>query len=300
MIGKICSHLNVDVKTTPFVGLQIDESHPMSGAIAQLSREGSADARKVVDDETPGSGQNRVESQAYGLMPSLDFDGDYGRTYKSNIRDSVPGYDTLHEIGLAAVRMTSSQSLKALVVGPGPGENMPSLLEACPKARFTLLEPSEQMLAFCKKSIDGVDGMHRCQLQQNGLMEACKTSLKEAIFDLVICHNVLHLFNGDQQTKMLHQLAALTGIGGTLLLSAFSEPEKSSVTERFLALGGQRLKDRGLTEEQVSTLLASRNQVVFSVDEARVRTALGAADMASPLQLYQALFAKLWLIQRPN
>ena len=156
------------------------------------------------------------------------------------------------------------------------------------------------MLAFCKKTIDGVDGMHRCQLQQNGLMEACKTSLKGAIFDLVICHNVLHLFNGDEQTKMLHQLAALTGIGGTLLLSAFSEPEKVSVTESFLALGGQRLKDRGLTEEQVSTLFASRNQVVFSVDEARVRTALGAADMAPPLQLYQALFAKLWLIQRPN
>ena len=98
---------------------------------------------------------------------------------------------------------------------------------------------------------------------------------------------------------MLHHLAALTGIGGTLLLSAYSEPEKVSVTESFLALGGQHLKDRGLTEEQVSTLLASRNQVVFSVDEARVRT-LGAADMAPPLQLYQALFAKLWFIQRPN
>ena len=94
--------------------------------------------------------------------------------------------------------------------------------------------------------------------------------------------------------------SALTGIGGTLLLSAFSEPEKVSVTESFLALGGQRLENRGLPEEQVSTLLASRNQVVFSVDEARVRTALGAADMVPPLQLYQALFAKLWLIQRPN
>ena len=68
MIGKICPHLIVDVKTTPVVGLQIDESHPMSGAIAQLSREGSADAGKVVDDETPGSGQNRVKSQAYGLI----------------------------------------------------------------------------------------------------------------------------------------------------------------------------------------------------------------------------------------
>jgi hypothetical protein len=85
-----------------------------------------------------------------------------------------------------------------------------------------------------------------------------------------------------------------------LLLSAFSEPENAVVTERFLAFGGQRLKDSGLTEEQVNTLLASRNQVVFSVDEVRVRRVLGAADMAPPLQLYQALFTKMWLIQRSH
>ena len=38
----------------------------MSGAIAQLRREGSADAGKVVDDETPSPDQNRVKFQAYG------------------------------------------------------------------------------------------------------------------------------------------------------------------------------------------------------------------------------------------
>ena len=39
MIGKICPHLIVEVKAMPVVGLQIDESYPMFGSIAQLSRE---------------------------------------------------------------------------------------------------------------------------------------------------------------------------------------------------------------------------------------------------------------------
>ncbi len=176
-------------------------------------------------------------------MPSLDFDGEYGRTYRSSIRHSVPGYDTLHEIATAAVRTTGPQAQKILVVGPGPGEEMSNLFEACPNANFTVLEPSEQMLAFCKERIKG------------------------------------------------H--------GGTLLLSAYSEPEDASVAERLLAVGVQRLQDRGLKEEQLSTLLATRNQVVFSVEDTRVKQELMTAGMSSPLQLYQGLFAKLWLIQRP-
>ena len=98
---------------------------------------------------------------------------------------------------------------------------------------------------------------------------------------------------------MLRQLASLTDVGGTLLLSAYSEPEDASVAERLLAVGVQRLQDRGLKEDQLSTLLATRNQVVFSVDDARVKQELMTAGMTSPLLLYQGLFAKLWLIQRP-
>ena len=232
-------------------------------------------------------------------MPSLDFDGEYGRTYRSSIRHSVPGYDTLHEIATAAVRTTGPQAQKILVVGPGPGDEMSNLFEACPNANFTVLEPSEQMLALCKERIKGHGGTHRCQFLQCGLIEAGDALLRDASFDLVICHNVLHLHRADQQTTMLRQLASLTDVGGSLLLSAYSEPEDASVADRLLAVGVQRLQDRGLKEEQLSTLLATRNQVVFSVEDTRVKQELMTAGMSSPLQLYQGLFAKLWLIQRP-
>lgn len=46
-----------------------------------------------------------------------------------------------------------------------------------------------------------------------------------------------------------------------------------------LAIGLQRLQDRGLKVEQVRTLLATRNQVVFSVNESRVGSVLGADEI---------------------
>lgn len=231
-------------------------------------------------------------------MASLDFDGDYGRTYRSSIRHSVPGHDTLHEIALAAVATTSRDAQQALVVGPGPGDELPALLTACPRAAFTVMEPSDQMLTFCRQSVADHPAQHRCQWMQLGLSEACSTALKGTLFDLVVCHNVLHLFSADQQNAMLRQLATLTAKGGSLVLSAYSEPEEAIPCERLLAVGGQRLENRGLTKEQVNTLLASRNKVVFSVDSSRVSAVLGAEGLTPPLQLYQGLFAKLWLLEK--
>ena len=47
-------------------------------------------------------------------MPSLDFDGEYGRTYRKSIQDSIPGHDVLHEIARAAIKATASDAQQGL------------------------------------------------------------------------------------------------------------------------------------------------------------------------------------------
>ena len=232
-------------------------------------------------------------------MQALDFYGDYGRRYRSSIRHSVPGYDVLHEIAAAAVKARASEAEHVLVIGPGPGEELPSQLDACQNARFTVLEPSEQMLSSCQQTLAQHGSLTRCQLLKSDLASALEEGLPDGSFDLVICHNVLHLFSSDPQSVMLRQLAGLTGPGGLLLLSGYSEPDDDSETEVLLGIGAQRLRDRGMEEAQVDTLLASRNQVVFSVDAQRVNQELMAAGLQRPVPLYQGLFARLWLGQPP-
>ena len=130
-------------------------------------------------------------------MSSLDFDGDFGRTYKVNILHSLLGYDTVNEFALAAVGMTSLHAQAILLVGSGPGNICPAFL------KLVLTQRSRwwSLVSRCWRSAGRVSladgGMHRCELQHQGLTKACNASLKDAFFDLVICHNVLHLFNGD-------------------------------------------------------------------------------------------------------
>ncbi|MFW6731143.1 MAG: hypothetical protein ACODUE_05340 [Synechococcus sp.] len=72
----------------------------------------------------------------------MDFEGTYGLDYGAIIRRSIPAYEALLEIGAAALAATVPEAATALVVGPGRGEELPGLLEALPRAAFTLVEPS--------------------------------------------------------------------------------------------------------------------------------------------------------------
>jgi tRNA (cmo5U34)-methyltransferase len=82
-------------------------------------------------------------------MAFLDFDGDYGRQYNQSIRQLIPAYDVHFELAGAALRALVPTAQSALVVGPGAGAELPSLLSAMPGASLQLVEPSEQMRGFC-------------------------------------------------------------------------------------------------------------------------------------------------------
>ena len=243
--------------------------------------------------------------QSYGSTPErtvspLDFDGDYGRSYRQSIQHSIPGYDVLHEIAAAAVNATSAKADSVLVVGPGPGDELVTLLSSCPDAEVTVIEPSAQMLAQCQSSIMDHAGAERCRWIQSTLAEAYNSSLHPSRFDLVVCHSVLHLLPAAEQVVKLQQLSEVTAGGGVLLLSSYSEPEDAMTYASTLDVGRQRLIDRGLSAGLVEQLLASRNRVVFSMDASRLAAVLSQQGWSQPVQLYQGLFARLWLCRAPG
>lgn len=230
----------------------------------------------------------------------LDFDGDYGRSYRQSIQHSIPGYDVLHEIAAAAVNATSTKAGSVLVVGPGPGDELVSLLSSCPDAEVTVIEPSAQMLSQCQKVITDHAGAERCRWIQSTLDDAYKSSLQSSRFDLVVCHSVLHLVPAAEQAVMLQQLCEVSAVGGVLLLSSYSEAEDAMTYASTLDVGRQRLIDRGLSASLVEQLLASRNRVVFSLDASRLADLLRQQGWSPPVPLYQGLFARLWLCRAPG
>jgi len=234
------------------------------------------------------------------LTPSgreeLDFDGDYGRTYRQTIRNSVPGYDALIEIAAAALEQAVPQAASILVVGPGLGEELVPLLTALPQSSFTLLEPSAQMRAACTREIDAAGAAARCELIARSVEPGVDPL--GGPFDTVVSHNVLHLMPPERQLALLQTLATCVSPGGALVLSAYSEPENASGFEALLTIARTRLRQRGLPEAMIEQVMASRNTVVFSLNQSLLEAGLAATDMEPPLLLQQSLCSRLWLSRR--
>ncbi|MFM7515214.1 MAG: class I SAM-dependent methyltransferase [Cyanobium sp.] len=230
-------------------------------------------------------------------MAGLDFDGDYGRQYAATIRQSVPGYDTLLQLGACALAAACPQAATALVVGPGPGEELEGLLQALPQAHLTVVEPSAQMLASCRQRVEALGASERTCWFAEPLEQG--SALAGQRFDAVICHHVLHLLPPEEQDELLRQLAAAVAPGGHLLLSSYSEAAEPEALERVLAVARCRWLQQGVPADRVELILASRNSRVFSLDADRLAAELAAAGLEPPLQLFQALFSRMWISRRP-
>ena len=225
-------------------------------------------------------------------MALLDFDGDYGRHYDQSIRRLIPAYDSHFELAAAALGALVPTASSALVVGPGAGEELPSLLKTMPGAHLQLVEPSEQMRGFCDTVIARVQAGSRIGWAPNDLMEV------PGRFDAVICHNVLHLLPPAEQEDFLHQLCARVGPGGVLVISSFSE-EKDADLQLWQAIAHARFQAQGMDSEMIERVLASRNTGVYSLDPDRLATQLRLAEMEPATPLLQALFNRLWFSRRP-
>ena len=231
-------------------------------------------------------------------VSQLDFEAEYGRKYRTTIQHSVPGHATLLEIAAAAIGDKAPAARRILVVGPGPGDELPQLLEACPEAEFVVLEPSAQMLQTSLETLRGQSGFERCRWVPKTLEEAVGSGVLQRDFDGVICHNVLHLMAADQQDLMIKRLVEQSRPGGVLLISSYSEAAEPEVCDTIFSIAARRLLDRGLPAEMVDKFLTARNTAVFSLDAARLETMLVGLSCQAPTQLYQGLFARLWITRR--
>ena len=231
-------------------------------------------------------------------VSQLDFEAEYGRKYRTSIQHSIPGHATLLEIGAAAIGDAAPAARRILVVGPGPGDELPQLLDACPEAEFVVLEPSAQMLQTSLDTLRGHSGFERCQWVPKTLEEAVSSGLLHGDFDGVISHNVLHLMAADHQDLMIQKLVAQLLPGGVLLISSYSEAGEPEICDTIFSIASRRLLDRGLPAEMVDRFLTARNTAVFSLDAARFETILLGLNCQAPIQLYQGLFARLWITRR--
>lgn len=232
-------------------------------------------------------------------MSALDFDGDYGRDYDATIRTTIPAYDAILEIGAACLSALVPDCSEALVVGPGPGRELPAMLRALPRARFTLVEPSPRMREAAQRHLDGGD--ERLRWIPTSLEEA--VALRGERFGAVIAHQVVHLLPPEGQERLLRLLAERVAPGGLLLLSSYCESPPPGLRAEdlpdWIAIALARWRALGMDEATIARLMAVRGEAIVSLERERLERQLAEAGLEPPVQLLQALLNRLWYSRRP-
>jgi len=230
-------------------------------------------------------------------LRTIDFEGDYGRDYKEKIHTWLPGYDLLHETAVTAVQALQADAKSVLFVGPGPGDEVVSVLDVCPEAAVTLVEPSQQMLEACHQTLAEHAKSRAVEALQMTLEEAYESTLQGMAFDVVVCHAVLHLIEGAAKDRALQHLASLTAQGGLLVISGSCLTDDPVASRTLREVAGQRLLNRGMDPEPARRCV-ERPDDVSCILKPWLDAQLIPAGFDRPLKLVQVLHHNLWIAQK--
>src|SRR4051794_9947640 len=93
-----------------------------------------------------------------------DFDDDRARRYGQTARQTLPGYEELHNMASSLPGIELKEEARVLVVGAGTGMELLTLAEQHPQWRLTGVDPSVEMLAVARERLQERRWTDRVQL----------------------------------------------------------------------------------------------------------------------------------------
>ena len=232
----------------------------------------------------------------------MDFDGEYGQHYGKVIRTALPAYDWIIDLATMHLRLQKLPKNNVLVLGPGWGEELIGMSHAHPRAHFTLVEPSKQMLDICWARLEKEGISHRF----TPINEAFSSSTlpREKRFGAAILLNVLHCMDQKEQAAILEAAADRVAPKGCIIISGHSEPTYSRGERQrspTLQLHLERFRKAGSAKATITKFRAVdelNGPGLWRIRSDMVAKALETAGCEPPVQVAQVLFNTLWVSQR--
>lgn len=257
-----------------------------------MTAENASKVATAIDHQRKSSKevQQKEDNEEHELY---NFDGQYGKEYRSFIRTMIPGYDTALEIAsdVLVAKFASTESnkaLEAMAIGPGYGEELVTIAKALPpQAKITAYEPSKAMVQACRHRISSVAGLSERVAIHNEEFGGNKENATNQYFDVVTIFNVLHLMPETQQRILLRKAAELVRPGGILLISgATFAPDYDSSLLRQIA--ERRWERMGICEEKRVAIHGSIGHTLFSaLLPAQMEEELG--NFSQPKEFFRGL-----------
>ncbi|MEY2855817.1 MAG: hypothetical protein RLZZ74_126 [Cyanobacteriota bacterium] len=85
----------------------------------------------------------------------IEFDRDRATQYDLDIRQAIPGYESLHGMAQSLLQTSLKASAQLLIVSSGTGMELVNYSKVNPACSLTGVEPSLEMMAIAKFVTEG-------------------------------------------------------------------------------------------------------------------------------------------------
>jgi tRNA (cmo5U34)-methyltransferase len=221
----------------------------------------------------------------------VDFDGEYGQEYEKQIKNLIPTYDQLFNMGYTFLKTTLEESARLLVVGAGGGKELTVFGPFNPKWTFTGVDPSSQMLEIAKKRSESLGFEDRVTLYKGIVEELVDTEP----FDAATCLLVLHFIPDDgSKLSILKGIAERLKPGAPLILACMVGQHESPEYSRQMAALSKHRELIGLSPEFIEDGM-KRMEATPIVPESRVLDLLQSAGFGNVLTFFGSYLLRGWV-----
>jgi tRNA (cmo5U34)-methyltransferase len=221
----------------------------------------------------------------------VDFDGEYGQEYEKQIKNLIPTYDQLFNMGYTFLKTTLEESARLLVVGAGGGKELTVFGPFNPKWTFTGVDPSSQMLEIAKKRSESLGFEDRVTLYKGIVEELVDTEP----FDAATCLLVLHFIPDDgSKLSILKGIAERLKPGAPLILACMVGQHGSPEYSRQMAALSKHRELIGLSPEFIEDGM-KRMEATPIVPESRVLDLLQSAGFGNVLTFFGSYLLRGWV-----
>ncbi len=228
-----------------------------------------------------------MENDDVVLPPKMEFSSKMAAKYSAFIRQSIPGYDDMHQMAASIIRRRAPEDARVLVVGAGDGQELLCLKNTGPSFRVTGVDPSEEML-----------GVARTRLAERGfepdVHAGTLSTLREtAPFDAATAVLVMHFVEGvEGKLSFLREIAGRLKPDGLYLhVELCRETDFEDDWNRFQL-------DKGRGEEELREHNLRRANSIFPVSPETTEGLFAQAGFERVTTFFKAFSFHGWVMER--
>lgn len=231
------------------------------------------------------------ETSHHGHQHVHDFDKDRARRYDHTARQTLPGYEELHNMASSLLGVELGEEARVLVVGAGTGMELLTLAEQHPRWRFTGVDPSAEMLTVARERLQERGWTDRVRLHVGHTHELPETDRYDAATCLLVIH---HLPTGEQR-ELLQQIVRRLRDKAPFVVAEMIGDTASVQFQRFLAAWKIRQRTFGTADEEIEQRAQTMSSVVSFATEDRLRGLLSTAGFTDVERFFTAYFYGGWI-----